>query len=129
MGRALDTELPEVTPPEPEEPTYAPAAEPEVPPWSILVGPREGPENFFEPPATMRLDESYEFLRSAEGISDDPYASDLLWTGFYDPDATSEMRRSARAQYFDYMGYDQRGDFFDWNDWRDWYNEYYGVAR
>lgn len=94
--------------PEPPSEDYYPVSEPTQ------------PQDYFEAPVYSR-DEAYENIRDTEGITYDPFASELLWTAFFDPDVTPDERHSARLEYFEYMGYDDEGDFFAWDEWRDWY--------
>ena len=50
---------------------------------------------------------------------DSDYARDLLYTGWYDDNASPDDRKNARAEFFDYTEVDYAD--FDWDDWRDWY--------
>lgn len=52
-------------------------------------------------------------------IMQDDYAPDLLWEGWFNPDATPDDRADARELFLDYMDWDV-GDF-DWDSWREWY--------
>lgn len=92
----------------PPQPTYTPPPPDfdEVTPWTI--------EN-------ATTDEAFEYIRASEGVEDDPYASQLLWDGWFNPNVTPQQRQMARDDYYHYMSYDPKGQGFSWDDWRSWY--------
>lgn len=55
------------------------------------------------------------------GISDDEFAAELLWAGWFDFDMEPDRRTRARENFFLYTGL-AKWDF-DWDQWKDWYEE------
>jgi hypothetical protein len=78
---------------------------------------REGP---YEPEARSAYEE-YSYLVGSLGITEDPYAQELMWYGWF----AMEPGGRDRLEYYMYTGTDPED--FDWFDWREWYEGGYST--
>lgn len=121
VGRFLGAESPKGVPPsEPVEPEYqAPATpiEPEYQAPEEDLYRRVPPEESGIPPGPE--EDPFTQLARDMGVSHDPFASEMLWWGWFATDITPDQRSSARDQFFRYTAMDEYE--FDWDQWRDWY--------
>jgi len=111
-----DTELPEITPP-PGEPPFGDYERVGTP-----VKPPVGYEDLgvvYEYPGLHDAETTYTYILISEGVGDDSFAQDLLWTGWFDTNVSPDERWDAREMYFDYMDMDSQD--FDWDAWREFY--------
>lgn len=130
-SRPEPVERPRAEPPPPPEPAL-----PEYqPPSSIFVP----PELSGIPPGAYERLSFYDKVLHSEGFVDydvfdstgevivtDQYAADLIYEGWFDPDASYADQLAARSEYFNYTGESERD--FDWQTWRDFYDATHAHA-
>lgn len=65
----------------------------------------------------------YESMVDDYGIRGDEYAEMLLYEGWYSDSGDSDTRVGARDAFYEFMGWDDDYNDFDWDAWREAYGE------